>query len=445
MPKNVFDLLVRGGEIFGPHGLQRADVGIVGERILAIGPSLSGEAKSVFDATGQTVLPGVIDPQVHFREPGLEHKEDLESGTRAAVLGGVTAVFEMPNTTPPTTSKSALEDKLNRARGRVHCDIAFFVGATKENADQLGELELLPGCCGVKIFMGSSTGTLLVADDATLERVLKSGKRRVAIHAEDEDRLIARKPIALSSGNVQSHPEWRDAECARLATERIIRIAQRVGRPIHVLHVTTAEEIPMLKAAKPLVSFEIPPQHLTLKAPDCYSELGTLAQMNPPIREERHQVALWAAVADDTVDAIATDHAPHTLKEKALSYPKSPSGMPGVQTLIPIMLDHVHHGRLTLKQFVRLLCEGPAHLYQVKDRGVLTLGALASLTIVDRTKKRTIHNDWIASRVGWTPFHGKEVVGWPTATLIRGRVVMHNDRILEPHIGIPVEFCSDGR
>ena len=263
----TFDVVIRGGTVVNHNGIGLADVGIRAGRFAAIGDLGRAGAGEVIEAKGLHVLPGVIDTQVHFREPGLEHKEDLESGTRGAVLGGVTAVFEMPNTKPLTDTAAALEDKLARARGRAWCDHAFFVGATAENASRLGELERLPGCSGVKIFMGASTGDLLVADDPTLARVLAHGRRRVAVHAEDEPRMLARR--GEQGSDPANHPVWRDVESARLATERILRLARAARRPVHVLHITTAEEVPLLAAAKDLATMEVTPQHLTLEAPDC--------------------------------------------------------------------------------------------------------------------------------------------------------------------------------
>ena len=440
MSEQPADLLVRQGTTVLPHGIVVADIAVRDGRICAIGDLRDLEAREVIDAQGLHVLPGVIDPQVHFREPGGEAKEDLESGTRAAVLGGVTAVFEMPNTQPPTTTKEAFEDKLKRASGRAHCDIAFFVGASSENAEQLGELERLPGCCGVKVFMGSSTGTLLVPDDETLRRVFSSGSRRVALHAEDEDRLNERKPLASEELGVHLHPVWRDAECARLATERAIAAARACDRKIHVLHVTTKEEIPLLRGARDVATFEIPPQHLTLSAPECYDRLGTFAQMNPPIREASHRDALWGAIEEGLADALGSDHAPHLREEKSRSYPGTPSGMPGVQTMVPIMLDHVSQGRLSLERLVELVCSGPAHIYGVRDRGRLEVGALGSLTLVDLKAEREITNQWIASKCGWTPFDGKKVTGWPVATIVRGATIMREDEILCAPMGVPVEF-----
>jgi dihydroorotase len=435
-----FDLIVHGGTVVTPIGHDAADIGIVGGRIAEIGSLGAADAGARLDARGLHVLPGVIDSQVHFREPGGEHKEDLASGTAAAALGGVTCVFEMPNTDPPTTTAEALADKLARARGRAWVDHAFFIGAAPDNLDHLSELERLPGCCGVKIFMGSSTGSLLVSEDRDIERALRAGRRRVAVHAEDEARLRARRAIAESGGDVAVHPEWRDVECARRATERLLALSARTRRPVHVLHVTTAEEMALLAGRPKWVSVECTPQHLTLEAPDCYRRLGTLAQMNPPIRDARHRAALWQGVADGVVDVIGSDHAPHTREEKARPYPESPSGMPGVQTLLPIMLDHVHAGRLGLDRLVELVSGAPARLYRVSAKGAIRAGFDADLSLVDLAAERRITDDWLASKCGWSPFAGTVVTGWPMATVIRGRAVMRDGELIGRPQGAPVRF-----
>ena len=438
----TFDLLIRGGTVVNQNGIGAADVGIRNGRFAAIGDLAQASAGETIDAKGLHVLPGVIDTQVHFREPGLEHKEDLESGTRGAVLGGVVAVFEMPNTTPLTDTAAALEDKLKRAKGRAWADHAFFVGATAENAAHLAELERLPGCSGVKIFMGASTGNLLVADDPTLARVLAHGRRRVAVHAEDETRMKARRHLAEQGSDPANHPVWRDAESARLATERIIRLARAAKRPVHVLHVTTADEVPLLATNKDLITMEVTPQHLTLAAPDCYARLGTKAQMNPPIREARHRDALWDAVRLGIVDVLGSDHAPHTLEEKAKPYPQSPSGFPGVQTLLPLMLNHVAEGRLSLQRLVDLTSAGPQRIYNIAGKGRLAVGYDADVTLVDLKAKRTIETSWIASKAGWTPFEGSVVTGWPMGTIIRGRVVMRDGGLANAPTGEPVRFVD---
>jgi dihydroorotase len=436
-----FDLVIRGGTCVTPGGRVQTDVGVRGGRIAAFGDLGSARTAQTLDAAGLHVLPGVIDAQVHFREPGLTHKEDIAHGTTAAVLGGVTAVLEMPNTEPPTTTADALEDKLARSRGRARCDIGFFIGATPKNAEELGELELRPGCAGVKVFMGSSTGSLLVHEDEALARVLASGKRRVAIHAEDELRLRERKPLA-ESGRVETHPVWRDAETAMRATWRLLALARRFGRRVHVLHVTTGDEIGLLADCKDIATCETSPQHLTLAAPDCYERLGTRAQMNPPIRDAAHRDALWRGVADGIVDVIATDHAPHTLEDKRRPYPDSPSGMPGVQTMVPVMLDHVAAGRLSLERLVDLVCAGPARVWGIAGKGRLVVGGDADLTIVDLAARREIVHADQATRVGWTPFDGMTVTGWPIATVIRGHVAMRDGEILGDAVGRPVAFVE---
>ncbi|MDQ0465991.1 dihydroorotase [Caulobacter ginsengisoli] len=437
----TYDLVVRGGEVVNHAGRGLADVGVRGGKVIAVGDLGRASAGEVFDATGLTVLPGVIDSQVHFREPGLEWKEDLQTGGRSAVLGGVTAVFEMPNTEPTTTDAEALADKLARAAGRMDCDHAFYVGGTHENARFLGELERLPGCCGIKVFMGASTGTLLVADDEGVEQVLLHVNRRAAFHSEDEYRLAERRALART-GDWTSHEEVRDAESAIRSTRRLVRLARKVGKRIHVLHVTTAQEIDFLAANKDVASVELTPQHLTLTAPEAYERLKGFAQMNPPIRGIEHQTALWRGIEMGVADVMGSDHAPHTREEKARPYPASPSGMPGVQTLVPVMLNHIANGRLTLERFVDLTSHGPNRVFGLADKGRMAEGYDADLTIVDLKARRTIRHEDMANRAGWTPFDGMEVTGWPMATIIRGRVVMREDEVVAPALGNPVRFLE---
>ncbi len=438
----TFDLIVRGGEVVNHAGRGTADIGVRDGRIAAIGNLSQASAGEAFDAAGLTVLPGVIDTQVHFREPGMDWKEDLESGSRAAVMGGVTAVFEMPNTDPPTSNRAALEEKLARARNRMHCDHAFYAGATHENATDLAEIEATPGCCGVKTFMGSSTGSLLVDDDAGVEAVLRAVRRRAAFHSEDEARLKERKGLARE-GDWSSHPEVRDVETALRSTKRLIAIAERLGKRVHVLHTTTADEIEFLARHKDVATCEVTPQHLTLAAPEAYERLKGLAQMNPPIRDASHRSGLWRGIANGVVDVIGTDHAPHTLEEKARSYPASPSGMPGVQTLVAVMLTHVAEGRLTLERFVDLTSAGAQRIFGIAGKGRMAVGWDADLTIVDLKARRTIRHADMATRVGWTPFDGMEAKAWPMATIIRGQVVMRDGEVMRPGQGRPIRFLEN--
>ncbi len=437
----TYDLIIRGGEVVNHAGRGFTDVGVRDGKIVAIGDLSQASAGEVFDATGLTVLPGVIDSQVHFREPGLEWKEDLETGANGAVLGGVVAVFEMPNTEPTTTDPEALADKLRRAKGRMSCDHAFYVGGTHENARFLGELERLPGCCGIKVFMGASTGTLLIKDDAGVEAVLSSINRRGTFHSEDEYRLEGRRPLART-GDWTSHPEVRDAESAIMSTRRLVGIAQRLGKRIHVLHVTTAEEIEFLSRHKDVASVEVTPQHLTLEGPEAYKRLKGYAQMNPPIRDAYHRAGLWRGVALGVADVLGSDHAPHTAEEKARPYPASPSGMPGVQTLVPVMLTHVAEGRMTLERFVDLTSHGVNRVFGLADKGRMAVGYDGDFTIVDLKARRTIRHADTASRVGWTPFDGFEAKAWPVATIVRGKVVMRDDEIVLHGAGEPVRFAE---
>ncbi len=440
--KDQYDLVVRGGICLMPGGRIKTDLWVRSGRIALIGESAKATAAASFDAAGLHVLPGVIDSQVHLREPGLEHKEDIETGTSAAAMGGVTAVFDMPNTHPSTLAVEDLADKVERAAGRAWCDIAFFGGAARENVDDLAELETRAGCSGIKIFMGSSTGSLLVPDDETLRRVLSSGFRRMAVHAEDEYRLRERRKLVEPEASVEKHPHWRDEETALAATKRVLSIARSVGRRVHILHVSTGVEMEVLADYRDLATCEVTPQHLTLVAPDCYKRLGTRAQMNPPIRGEADRAALWRALDQGVVDVIGSDHAPHTLEEKDQPYPRSPSGMPGVQTLLPLMLDHVHHGRLSLERLVDLTSAGPARVYGIAGKGSIAVGYDADFSIVDLKAKARIENAWIKSRCGWTPFDGMEVHGWPKATIVRGEIAMREGVLVGRPAGKPVRFSE---
>lgn len=441
MSKN-FDLLLKNATVVTHKAIGEADIGVINGRIAEVGDLSQAAGDKEMDVRGLHLLPGVIDTQVHFREPGNDEKEDLESGSRAAVMGGVTAVFEMPNTDPPTTTQDAIEDKLKRARGRMWCDHAFYVGASSENADQLAELERLPGTAGVKIFMGSSTGSLLVPDDDTLRRVLKSGKRRVAVHAEDEERLEERKG-ERKEGEPASHAEWRDEDTALLATRRITALAEETGRPVHVLHVTSRAEMKFLREKKDVVSVETTPQHLTLAAPDCYKRLGTYAQMNPPIRSEEHRDAIWRAVDNGTVDLIGSDHAPHTKEDKDKPYPGSPSGMPGVQTLLPLLLDHLNDGRLTLERLVELTSGAAIRLFGIRGKGRIQKGADADFTLVDLKRDFTVSPDWLQSKCGWSPFEGETLRGYPIGTIVRGRIAMWDGELQGEPTGEPLNFDFD--
>jgi dihydroorotase len=433
-----YSLIIKNGSCYIDGKLQKTDVALVNNKIKKIGKIEVNDTK-VFDASDKLVLPGIIDTQTHFREPGSTDREDLESGSRGAVLGGVTSVFEMPNTNPPTSNLVEFEKKLNLAKNRMHCNYAFYFGATPENVEQLSKLKGLKGCCGVKLFAGSSTGKLLVDKEADIEKVISQSDRIVSIHSEDEEILNLRKKF-IKEGDVHSHPEWRNTECAISSTRRVVKIAERYNKQIHVLHVTTKDEVDFLAMHKKNVTFEITPQHLTLYAPDCYDKLGTFAQMNPPIRKKEHYDRLWVAIKNSVVDVLGSDHAPHSIEDKKKRYPASPSGMPGVQTILPVMLNHVNNEKLSLDQLIKLMCENPCKIFGIKNKGHIKENFDADLTIVDMNKEQTIKDEMIASKCGWTPFNNFNVKGFPVATIINGKIVMSDGKVNIEGSGQPLDF-----
>jgi dihydroorotase len=435
-----YDAIFKNGTVVNHDGVHEADVGIIGGRISHIGRFGTDTADDTVDCTGFHILPGVIDTQVHFREPGLEHKEDLASGSLSAVMGGVTGVFEMPNTNPLTTSRETFEQKIAAGTNRMHCDFAFFVGGTHDNVAELPALEKLPGCAGVKVFMGSSTGSLLVPDDAGVEAILRAISRRAAFHSEDEYRLEERKHLRVP-GDPSSHPVWRDVETALRSTKRLVALAHKTGKRIHVLHISTVEEMMFLRDHKDVASVEVTPHHLTLDE-SAYTRLGTYAQMNPPVRDHGHRTGIWAGVNNGVADILGSDHAPHTREEKDHPYPASHSGMTGVQTLVPVMLDHVNAGRMSIERFVDMTSHGPNRLFGIANKGRLAAGYDADMTIVDLKRRETITNGWIASKAGWTPYDGVTVTGWPVGTIVRGRKIMWQGQLLAAATGRAIRFLE---
>ena len=434
----MLDLIIKNGSCYIDKDLKDQDIAIKDGKIIKIG-KIDSKAKEVFEAKGLTVLPGCIDTQTHFREPGSTDTEDLHSGSRAAIVGGITSVFEMPNTNPPTSSKREFQRKLDLAKNKMYCNYAFYFGATADNAKELADLKNLEGCCGIKLFAGSSTGNLLVADEKDIEIVFQNSSKVVAVHSEDEEILNINKKL-IKDGDVHSHPIWRSEECAISSTRRIVRIAERYKKKAHVLHITTKQEIDFLSQHKGNITFEITPQHLTIYAPDCYDQLGTYAQMNPPLRDKSHYDRLWYAVKNNLNDTIGSDHAPHLKENKEKRYPNSPSGMPGVQTLLPVMLNHVNDGRLTLEQLMNSICENPIKIFGIKDKGFIQEGFDADFTIVNMNKKIKIKNENIESKCGWSPFDGYELKGTPVSTIVNGQIKMRDGKILGDPEGKPLKF-----
>ena len=419
----MLDLIIKNGSCFIEGNLVKTDIGITKNKISHIGNLENENSKEIYDAENLIVLPGCLDTQVHFREPGSTDAEDLNSGSRAAIVGGITGVFEMPNTNPPTSNKKEFQNKLNLAKNRMYCNYAFYFGATPENQEELADLKSLEGCCGVKLFAGSSTGNLLVHKEEDIEKVFASTSKIVSVHSEDEEILNQRKKLR-EKGNVLTHPIWRNEESAISSTRRIVKIALRLNKKAHILHVTTKEEVDFLSQNKGNITFEITPQHLTLTSPECYEKLGTFAQMNPPIRDKSHYDRLWYAVRNNYNDTIGSDHAPHLKENKLKDYPETPSGMPGVQTLMPVMLNHINEGRLKLEQLIKLLCENPVKIFGIKNKGYIKKDYDADFTIIDMNKVIEIKNEKIESKCGWSPFNGHKFKGTPVATIVNGKIKM---------------------
>ncbi len=436
------ELLIRGGVCVLPWGEADADIAVSDGRIHSIGAFPDASADRVIDAAGLHVLPGLIDPHVHLRDPGDPAVESIPTGTKAAILGGLTAVFDMPNTAPSITSAAQIGWKQDYVERVAWCDMGLYVGGTRANTPELGRLETERGVCGIKVFAGSSTGDLMIEDDPSLEAVMRSGRRRISFHSEDEYRLQERKPMFKRGDPFSDHAVWRDVECAFLGTRRLMALARKTARPAHILHVSTEEELDYLRGYRDVATVELLVNHLTQWAPDVYEQLGGYGVMNPPIRDRRHYEAAWRAVADGTADTIGSDHAPHPRAAKERPWPDTAAGLTGVQTLVPLMLDHVNAGRLTLGRLVDLMCAGPARVYGAVGKGRLAAGYDADFTLVDLQRRRRIENDWIVSPCGWTPFDGTEVTGWPQATIIRGRVVMQDDEVLGEPSGHLVRFAS---
>ncbi len=434
----MLDLIIKNGQCYVNGKLEDKDIAVKDGKILKIG-KISEESIEVYDAKNQIILPGCIDTQTHFREPGSTDTEDLNSGSKAAVAGGITGVFEMPNTNPPTSNLKEFQRKLDLAKNRMYCNYAFYFGATAGNVSQLAELKNLEGCCGIKLFVGSSTGNLLVALEEDIDKVFQNSSKVVAVHSEDEEILKKNKKL-IKNGDVHSHPVWRSEECAISSTRRIVRLAEKHDKKAHILHITTKQEVDFLSLHKGNITFEITPQHLTIYAPDCYNKLGTYAQMNPPIRDKSHYDRLWYAVKKNLNDTIGSDHAPHLKENKDKEYPNSPSGMPGVQTLMPVMLDHVNHGRLSLTQLINLVCENPVKIFGIQNKGFIKEGYDADFTIIDMDKKIIIKNENIESKCSWSPFNGFEFKGTPVATIISGRIKMKNGKIIGDPEGTPLKF-----
>ncbi|MDX2271210.1 MAG: dihydroorotase [Cyanobacteriota bacterium] len=421
-------ICIRDARIFLPEGsLYQGDLLIENGTISQIDRRVdSPHLDEVIEANGQVLLPGVIDPQVHFREPGKEHKEDLQTGSHACARGGVTSFLEMPNTDPLTISQATLDDKLARAASKCVVNYGFFIGATASN---LAALQAIRGACGIKIFMGSMQGDLLVGDPAILETIFAHTSQLIAVHAESQARILERRALWVGQSDVALHSQIQDDQAALQATQLALRLSIQYRHRLHILHLSTALEVDCLAQQKPAwVTAEVTPQHLLLSTED-YAKLGSLAQMNPPLRDPQDCQRLWEGLHTGVIDMIATDHAPHTLTEKALPYPQSPSGMPGVETALPLMLTAMQAGRCTLPQVVRWMCEAPARGYGIRQKGKIQVGWDADLVLVNLEESRPVVREELLTKCGWSPFEGWLLTGWPSLTLVGGQIAFQSGRI----------------
>lgn len=433
------DLLIRQPEIILPNGeIFRGDVQIKQGKIAQIAEEISPDGSSqIIDALGLTLLPGVIDPQVHFREPGLEHKEDLFTASCACAKGGVTSFLEMPNTRPLTTTQATLEDKLTRAAQKCLVNYGFFIGATPENQV---DLLLAHPVCGIKIFMGSMSGPLLVSSEAELAPIFAQGDRLIAVHAEDHARILERRQLFAGVTNPAIHSEIQDEKAALNATKLALSLAKKYQRRLHILHLSTGAEAELLRVDKPgWVTAEVTPQHLLLNTND-YERIGTLAQMNPPLRSPINNEILWKALLDGVIDFIATDHAPHTLEEKAKPYPNSPSGMPGVETSLPVMLTQAAQGRCSVAQVVKWMSSAVAAGYKIPNKGAIAPGYDADLVLVDLKTYRPVLREEIVSKCGWSPFEGWNLTGWAVYTIVGGQIAYEKGKLNTEVRGQPLSF-----
>ena len=430
--------LIKNGYLINSSKISKQDILIDNGKIIEIGESLDIDMDNIIDATNKHIFPGLIDPQVHFRDPGLTHKEDLRTGSMACAAGGITTFFEMPNTDPATTTIEKLDQKYNTASQKSITNYSFFLGATSNNLEEINNLK---NNCGLKIFMGSSTGNLLVDNDEALEKIFATCNRVIAVHAEDEE-ILKESAKSIQGNDFSHHTKARPVEAAVAATTKAINLALKYKKRLHVLHLSTAEEVELIRQNKSsnLITCETTPQHLLMQAPDVYNEIGAFAQMNPPIRGKRHQEELWRGLLDGTIDCIATDHAPHTLDEKKLPYGQAPSGMPGVETSLTLMLNEVSKGRIKLENVVKWMSENPAKLYRLKNKGFLKPGYDADITIVDMNKQKTISNESMKTKCGWTAFNGEKTTGWAETTIVNGNIVYDNEKLVLDFSGKKVDF-----
>ncbi len=429
-------LLIKNARVVLPGGIESVSVIIEDTRIAEIGPAVQVQVDDVVDAAGLHLLPGVIDDQVHFREPGLTHKEDLATASRACAKGGITTFLEMPNTVPAATTQARLEEKLALAAQKSLVNFGFYIGATADNLAELKQAHRTPG---IKIFIGSSTGDLLVDEQEALERIFAETTLPITAHCEDESTVLANAAKFAGTHDVADHSRIRDHRAALIATRRAMDLAFRHRHRFHVLHVSTGAETGLLADRHGLITGEVCPHHLLFSVED-YARLGTLVQMNPSLKTREDNNQLWQALADGRLQVIATDHAPHTLEEKQRPYPASPSGVPAVENSLALMLNEVHRGRCKLEQVVRWMCDAPARVWDIVGKGRIEVGYDADLVLVDLERSHEIRNEEQVAKCGWSPWHGERLTGWPVRTWVMGHEVYNGGQFNADHRGQEARF-----
>ncbi len=449
-PINHGSVIIRNAVIFTPEGRVEGHCRVEHGRIAEVGV-VDGKADATIDADGRWLWPGAIDGHVHFREPGPTYKEDWHTGSSAAVAGGVTTVFEMPNTSPPTTTVERLRDKRHLAAEKSLCNFGLFFGASTNNHHELGKVQGVPG---LKIFMGCSTGDLLVYREEDLDEVFAAWFGKICVHAESELRLRERAQLFADRDDPAVHSEIRDPESAAEAVRLACRLALDHGRDLHVLHLSTVDELAEIDRAraearehglKTRITCEVCPHHLFLNT-DAYDTWGTRVRMNPPLRSEMHREAMWRALDEGSIQMIATDHAPHTTEEKDRPYREAPSGVPGVETMLPLMLDAAHQGLCSYDDVLEWVCHAPAEVYGVVERSRIEPGNWADLVLIDPEMTREARDEDQFTKCGWTPWAGRQLTGWPVLTLVNGHIAYRRDDdgpgevVATPGTGVEVDF-----
>jgi len=433
--------LIKNAQVVNEGRIFTSDVLIEKDLISKIAPEITDSADRTIDAAGSFLIPGVIDDQVHFREPGLTHKADIETESRAAVAGGITSFIEQPNTVPNAVTQELLEDKYQIAAQKSFANYSFMMGGTNDNLEEI--LKTNPrNVAGIKLFLGSSTGNMLVDNPETLENIFRNTKLLIAVHCEDEATIRTNlKAYQEKYGEdipMKCHPEIRSEEACYLSSSRAIELAKKTGARLHVFHLSTGKETELFTNKIPLkekkITAEVCVHHLTFTDKD-YDEKGTLIKWNPAVKTQKDKDQLWEALLDDRIDVIATDHAPHTLEEKSKSYTQAPSGGPLVQHALLMMFENVQEGRISLEKLIEKMCHNPALLFDIEKRGFIREGYKADLVLLNPNKKTEVTNESLLYKCGWSPVEGKTYHAAVTHTFVNGFLAYENGKVAEEKHG----------